>query len=49
MNDNKNIFGCYASLTQASLDSDQKTQDLVSEQGDLFRTYIWDYQKVEPR
>ena len=41
MSDDKNIFGCYASLTQASLDSDQKTQDLASEQGDLFRTYIW--------
>jgi hypothetical protein len=38
---NKNIFGCYASLTQASPNADQKEQDLLSEQGDLFRTYVW--------
>ncbi len=41
MNDKKNIFGCYASLTQASPDADPKTQDLLSEQGNLFRVYIW--------
>jgi hypothetical protein len=42
MNENNNILGCYASLTQASLDSNKKTQDLLSDQGDLFRKYLWD-------
>lgn len=41
MNDNINILGCYVSTTIGNYDDDQKTQDLASEQGRLFRTYIW--------
>ena len=41
MNDNKNILGCYVSVTQAYPDADQQTKDLATEQGRLFRTYIW--------
>ncbi len=41
MNDDKNILGCYVSATQAYPDADQQTKDLASEQGRLFRTYIW--------
>jgi len=38
---NKNIFGCYASITQPYQDDDQKTKDLYVEQGKIFRNYIW--------
>lgn len=41
MIDDKNIFGCYVSVTQAYPDSDQKTKDLATEQGRLFRAYVW--------
>jgi len=41
MNDNNNILGCYVSVTQAYPDADQQTKDLATEQGQLFRTYIW--------
>lgn len=41
MNDNTNILGCYVSITQAYPDADQQTKDLVAEQGQLFRTYIF--------
>jgi len=41
MNDNNNILGCYVSVTQAYPDADQQTKDLATEQGRLFRTYIW--------
>jgi len=41
MSINKNIFGCYVSVTQALSTADQKTKDLATEQGILFRTYIW--------
>lgn len=41
MSDDKNIFGCYVSATQASPDADQQTKELATEQGRLFRNYIW--------
>ncbi len=41
MNNDKNIFGCYVSITQAYPDADQQIKDLAREQGQLFRTYIW--------
>ena len=41
MSDNKNIFGCYVSATQASPNADQQTKELATEQGRLFRNYIW--------
>jgi len=41
MNDNINILGCYVSTTIGNYNDDQKTQNLASEQGKLFRTYIW--------
>ena len=41
MSDDKNIFGCYVSVTQAYPDADKQTKDLATEQGRLFRTYIW--------
>jgi len=41
MNDNNNILGCYVSVTQAYPNADQQTKDLATEQGRLFRTYIW--------
>ena len=41
MSEEKNIFGCYVSTTQAYPDADQKTKDLATEQGRLFRAYIW--------
>jgi hypothetical protein len=41
MSDEKNIFGCYVSATQASPDADQQTKELATEQGRLFRNYIW--------
>ena len=41
MSDNSNILGCYVSITSGKYDDDQKTKDLASEQGQLFRTYIW--------
>jgi hypothetical protein len=41
MNDSNNILGCYVSVTQAYPDADQQTKDLATEQGRLFRTYIW--------
>lgn len=41
MNDNSSIFGCFVSITCGKHDDDQTTKDLLSEQGDLFRRYIW--------
>ena len=41
MSDDKNIFGCYVSITQANPNADQQIKDLATEQGQLFRTYIW--------
>ncbi len=41
MCDEKNIFGCYVSATQATPDADQQTKNLATEQGRLFRNYIW--------
>lgn len=41
MSDDKNIFGCYVSITQAYPDADQQTKDLATEQGRLFRAYVW--------
>jgi hypothetical protein len=41
MNDNTNIFGCYISITSGNFDDDQKIKNLLTEQGRLFRTYIW--------
>ena len=41
MNNEKNILGCYVSITQAYPDADQQAKDLATEQGRLFRTYIW--------
>ena len=41
MNNDKNIFGCYVSITQAYPDADQQTKDLATQQGRLFRSYIW--------
>lgn len=41
MIDDKNIFGCYVSVTQAYPDADQQIKDLATEQGRLFRTYVW--------
>ncbi len=41
MNDDKNILGCYVSVTQAYPDADQQTKNLATEQGQLFRSYIW--------
>ncbi len=41
MNNNKNIFGCYVSVTQAYTDDSQYVKDLAIEQGKLFRSYIW--------
>ena len=41
MIDDKNIFGCYVSATQAAPDADQQTKELAAEKGRLFRNYIW--------
>ena len=41
MSDDKNILGCYVSVTQAYPDADQHAKDLATEQGRLFRAYIW--------
>jgi hypothetical protein len=41
MNEEKNIFGCYVSVTQATPDSNQQINELATEQGRLFRNYIW--------
>lgn len=41
MSDDKNILGCYVSVTQAYPDADQQTKDLATEQGRLFRAYVW--------
>ena len=41
MNDTKNIFGCFVSVTQPYPDVSKETKDLVLEQGRLFRSYIW--------
>ena len=41
MSEDKNIFGCYVSVTQAYPDADQQTKDLATEQGRLFRAYVW--------
>ncbi|MBO9620560.1 MAG: hypothetical protein J7539_16165 [Niabella sp.] len=41
MSDDKNIFGCYVSITQAAPDADQQVKELLIQQGRLFRNYIW--------
>ncbi|WP_321333056.1 hypothetical protein [uncultured Bacteroides sp.] len=41
MSENTNILSCYVSITQAYPDADQRTKDLVTEQGRLFRGYIF--------
>src|ERR1700722_9533620 len=41
MKENENILGCYVSITLGKYDDDQKAKDLASEQGELFRAYIW--------
>jgi hypothetical protein len=41
MNKDKNILGCYVSVTLANSDADQQTKDLATEKGQLFRAYIW--------
>ncbi len=40
MSDN-NILGCYVSTTIGNFGDGQQAQDLATEQGKLFRTYIW--------
>jgi hypothetical protein len=41
MSNIESIFGCFVSITEAYPDASQAIKDLASEQGDLFRTYIW--------
>lgn len=41
MNDDKNIFGCFVSVTNPFPDASQASKDLATEQGKLFRSYIW--------
>jgi len=41
MSEIKNLLGCYISITHPYPDASQEVKDLASEQGDLFRTYIW--------
>ncbi|GAA4105685.1 hypothetical protein [Mucilaginibacter panaciglaebae] len=41
MSDTENIFGCFVSITEADPNASQEIRALASEQGDLFRTYIW--------
>lgn len=41
MSNSSNILGCFVSVTQAVSTADSKTKDLVSEQGRLFRSYVW--------
>ncbi|MDR0575277.1 MAG: hypothetical protein LBG96_14875 [Tannerella sp.] len=41
MDNSINIFGCFVSITEAYPDVSQAIKDLASEQGDLFRIYIW--------
>lgn len=41
MSNDKNIFGCYVSITQTPPDADLQTKDLATEQGRLFRNYVW--------
>ena len=40
-NMSENILGCFISCPAVYYDADQKTKDLASEQGELFRAYIW--------
>jgi hypothetical protein len=41
MRDKSNILGCFISGPAIYYDADQRTKDLASEQGEIFRTYIW--------
>ncbi|QHV95639.1 hypothetical protein [Spirosoma endbachense] len=40
------IFGCFVSVTQPYPDASQEVKDIASEQGHLFRTYIWGEQGI---
>ncbi|SDM14677.1 hypothetical protein [Chryseobacterium taihuense] len=41
MSNDKNIFGCFVSITHPSPIASQADKDLAIEQGTLFRNYIW--------
>ncbi|MFZ0827886.1 MAG: hypothetical protein WAO02_10735 [Verrucomicrobiia bacterium] len=41
MEEIENILGCYVSITIGDYNDTQKAKDLASEQGELFRSYIW--------
>lgn len=41
MRNTQEIIGCYISITEGNYNANQKTKDIASEQGDLFKDYIF--------
>lgn len=41
MNNDKNILGCYVSITNPYPDAKESEKELAKLQGDLFRQYVW--------
>jgi len=41
MNENLNILGCYVSITSGKAEDSNEAKDFASQQGSIFRTYIW--------
>jgi hypothetical protein len=41
MEEKDGFLCCFVSITTGNYNDDQKVRDLASEQGKLFRTYIW--------